>query len=185
MDIYNCATLNSGVNCYMGTDGRCFDSGSTCTPVTSCAQVVKGSGTALTDALCTDHRSECVAKTDGSACIISKATCPEYLSALDCARTSGASSVKCYYTTSCIAITDTTCGTVVKGSNNLTDEMCSAYNSACVAKTDGSACLKQMPLCTDYTDPLDCVKTSGASSVKCFYGASCVAITDSTCGTVV
>ena len=42
-----------------------------------------------------------------------------------------------------------------------------------------------MSLCTDYTDPLDCVKTSGASSVKCFYGTSCVAITDSTCSTVV
>ena len=65
----------------------------------------------------------------------------------------------------------------------MTDITCSEYNSACVANTDGSGCVKKKSLCTDYSTPQECIKTT--SNVKCYYGASCVAITDSTCGTVV
>lgn len=50
--------------------------------------------------------------------------------------------VKCYWNGSCIAITNSNCSSVTKGSGAaLTDSLCYAYNPTCFAKADGSVCI--------------------------------------------
>jgi len=161
----------------------------TCTAITAsnCATVVD-SGNALDDAKCSAYYSTCFAKSDGSACM-SKGNCSTYSTAagVDCTGKTGDDG-KCFWSTTCQAVTASNCSIVVKGSGaNLTDATCTAYHSSCIAKGDGSACMLKAA-CSTYTTAggVDCLTGSDG---KCFWTSSsstCTAIASGTnCATVV
>ncbi|CAD8157933.1 unnamed protein product [Paramecium octaurelia] len=173
--------------CSISRDSSCVWRGSYCDNfqvISDCVYIIR---TGLTEAICETYSFGCTVNRFRTECQEKRLYCFEYAQDSTCSESFMSA---CYWDgTSCISITNTATGCEQITGSNLTDQICTKYNSGCFSQKDGTACQEAKFSCKDYTTfnkcttqtngPISCIWSNNSCYPFTGVGVNCGVITGS------